>query len=299
MAVRNFFAHCDLDTKTQPWDRMTAAGYTNWSYAAENIAAGYSTPEQVMAGWMQSSGHRANILSTSLREIGVGYYLQSPDQANVRLDAGNCTAGQTAGPYTRYWTQDFGTRSSVYPVVIEREAYETATRDVDLYVYGSGWASEMRFQNESGPWSAWEAYHTTKLWTLSPGNGIKTVHLELRSGSTVRSAEDTIVLAEDSTGVPPETGSPTAFGMLPAIPNPFRSETRFSIDLPEAGPVDVSVFDVTGRRVVRLLSGGMPAGRRDLVWDGHDARGTRVGGGIYLIRVRTPVAQATQRVALQ
>jgi uncharacterized protein YkwD len=53
MAIRDFFAHCDLDTKTSPWDRMEAAGYTGWSSAAENIAAGYSTPEEV---WRQLGG---------------------------------------------------------------------------------------------------------------------------------------------------------------------------------------------------------------------------------------------------
>lgn len=298
MAVRNFFAHCDLDTHTQPWDRMEAAGYTSWSYASENIAAGYSTPTAVMAGWMQSSGHRANILSTNVREIGVGYFTQSPDQANVRLDGGNCTAGQTAGPYTRYWTQDFGRRSIVYPVVIEREAYETSTRGVDLYVYGSGWANEMRFRNETGTWSAWESYQTAKAWTLSPGNGTKTVNAELRSGSTVRSSQDIIVLS-GTTGVPGDDEPPTAFRMHPASPNPFRSQTRFSVDLIEGGRVEVAVFDVQGRRVSQLLDGALPVGRHDLTWDGRDAWGTPVSRGVYLIRARTPREQATQRVVLK
>ncbi len=86
MADRNFFAHCDLDTKTLPWDRMTAAGY-QWNSAGENIAAGYGTPQDVMTGWMNSSGHRANILSTSFREIGVGYYYDSADSSGVRTDS--------------------------------------------------------------------------------------------------------------------------------------------------------------------------------------------------------------------
>lgn len=41
--------------------------------AAENIAKGYSTPQAVVNGWMNSSGHRANILNTSYTHIGVGY----------------------------------------------------------------------------------------------------------------------------------------------------------------------------------------------------------------------------------
>ena len=40
----------------------------------ENIAWGQKTPEQVMEGWMNSAGHRANILNASYTEIGVGFY---------------------------------------------------------------------------------------------------------------------------------------------------------------------------------------------------------------------------------
>ena len=44
-----------------------------YSTAGENIAVGYSTPEQVVNGWMNSEGHRANILNASFTPIGVGY----------------------------------------------------------------------------------------------------------------------------------------------------------------------------------------------------------------------------------
>ncbi|MGB4868393.1 MAG: CAP domain-containing protein [Candidatus Promineifilaceae bacterium] len=197
MAVRNFFAHCDLDTKTSPWDRMATAGYTGWNYAAENIAIGYGTPAEVMNGWMNSSGHRANILSTNLREIGIGYVYQGDDQATVRYDSsGDCNAdGTYSWAFYRYWTQDFGRISSVMPVVINREAYETTSRQVDLYMYGDGWATEMRFRNESGDWAAWQPYQANAVWQLSSGSGVKTVYAELKDGSgTIRSANDAILL---------------------------------------------------------------------------------------------------------
>ncbi len=196
MASRDFFAHCDLDLVTSPFDRMTAAGYA-WNSAAENIAAGYSTPDSVMNGWMGSSGHRNNILSTSYREIGIDYTNPSADFANVRTDAnGDCVADGSGGPYYHYWTQNFGRRNSVYPVVIDREAAETDTRDVSLYVYGVGWAVDMRFKNENGVWSSWEAYSIAKSWQLSSGNGAKQVQVELRDVSeTVRTASDTITLS--------------------------------------------------------------------------------------------------------
>ena len=55
----------------RPENRLAAAGY-QWSAYAENIAMGQSTAAAAMDSWMRSSGHRANILSTSVTEIGVG-----------------------------------------------------------------------------------------------------------------------------------------------------------------------------------------------------------------------------------
>lgn len=59
--------------------------------AGENIAAGYDTPEKVVAGWMDSPGHRRNILYNRFDYLGVGY----------------CYAPDGVGGYTHYWVQIF------------------------------------------------------------------------------------------------------------------------------------------------------------------------------------------------
>ncbi|GAB1333980.1 hypothetical protein ACE1SV_05700 [Streptomyces sp. E-15] len=84
MAAQRNMSHTGSDGSS-PGDRITRAGYT-WSSYGENVAYGYTTADQVMAGWMSSPGHRANILNCSFKEIGVG--LAQPGS---------------------YWTQDFGT----------------------------------------------------------------------------------------------------------------------------------------------------------------------------------------------
>jgi uncharacterized protein YkwD len=101
MALHDLFSHTGSDGSTMV-SRAEAAGYS-YSMLAENLAAGSGTAEDVVAGWMNSPGHRANILNCDLHELGVGYYTQMDDQANVRLDN-----GQVGGPYHYYWTQDFG-----------------------------------------------------------------------------------------------------------------------------------------------------------------------------------------------
>lgn len=81
MAERGVLSHTGPDG-SQAWDRAKEVGYEALTMA-ENIAAGQRTPEQVVQGWMNSSGHRANILNPDYTEIGVGYH-------------------------DKYWVQDFG-----------------------------------------------------------------------------------------------------------------------------------------------------------------------------------------------
>lgn len=75
-------------------DRLGQAGYQGWTAIAENIAAGYPTPEDVVAGWMASPGHRENLLSPRYTEIGIGL-------------------ANGGGRYGTFWTQNFGTRRSI------------------------------------------------------------------------------------------------------------------------------------------------------------------------------------------
>ncbi len=84
MRARGYLAHQAPDGGT-PSDRMRTAGYS-WP-AAENIACGQQRPHEVMHAWMNSPGHRANILNPRARAVGVG------------LDPG------PGGPW---WTQNFG-----------------------------------------------------------------------------------------------------------------------------------------------------------------------------------------------
>jgi uncharacterized YkwD family protein/spore coat assembly protein SafA len=71
MRDKNYFSHTS-PTYGSPFDMMKNFGITYRS-AGENIAAGQTTPQQVVQAWMNSQGHRENILSSSYTQIGVGY----------------------------------------------------------------------------------------------------------------------------------------------------------------------------------------------------------------------------------
>lgn len=92
MAFQDFFSHTGLDG-SQVSDRARQQGYPS-SFVGENIAVGYTTPEAVVQGWIDSQGHRENLLRTSYDEIGIGYHYLANDTGNVN--------------YNHYWTQVFG-----------------------------------------------------------------------------------------------------------------------------------------------------------------------------------------------
>ena len=92
MAEDDFFSHTGVHGSSVG-DRVTNSGY-QYSIVGENIAAGYRTAEQVVEGWMNSPGHRANILNSNYTEIGIGYEYLKNDTGSVN--------------YNHYWTQVFG-----------------------------------------------------------------------------------------------------------------------------------------------------------------------------------------------
>jgi uncharacterized YkwD family protein len=74
MRSNNYFDH-NSPTLGSPFDQMKARGI-NYRSAAENIAMGQRTPEEVVKGWMNSPGHRANIMNGNYTHIGIGYDAQ-------------------------------------------------------------------------------------------------------------------------------------------------------------------------------------------------------------------------------
>lgn len=71
MLENNYFSHTS-PTYGSPYDMMTQYGI-KYTFAGENLARGQKTPEQVVNAWMNSPGHRKNILSERYTQIGVGY----------------------------------------------------------------------------------------------------------------------------------------------------------------------------------------------------------------------------------
>lgn len=184
MSQDDYFNHQTNDrsndslVKVCNWSDRLKVYFPVYNALAENIAWGYSSPEKVMEGWMNSPGHRANILG-SYREIGVGYY-------------------------NDYWVQDFGSIDNNYPVIINREAQATNSPEVTLYIYGS-W-QQMRLRNDDGSWGEWQPFQPEVSWSLSNIAGSRRVEVELNDSTKTVTSSDTIVLTASA---PEATPTPT------------------------------------------------------------------------------------------
>lgn len=95
MAVDNYFDHSTYDRVNGKlvyvcgtFERI--GKYISFPYMGENIAAGKTTAKEIVDGWMNSAGHRANILNPNYKYLGVGFYFD------------------TNSTYKYYWVQDFG-----------------------------------------------------------------------------------------------------------------------------------------------------------------------------------------------
>jgi hypothetical protein len=79
-------------------------------------------------------------------------------------------------------------------------------------------------------------------------------------------------------------------------PNPFNSAARIEFTLQEPDEVTLSIVNLLGREVVRLVHGNLAAGPHRTIWNGHDARGRQVGSGVYFTRLhvgdRAPESRA-------
>ncbi|MCD4706151.1 MAG: T9SS type A sorting domain-containing protein, partial [Candidatus Sabulitectum sp.] len=101
------------------------------------------------------------------------------------------------------------------------------------------------------------------------------------AGGTYAGSGGYLVRYAPETGI--ESEEPSAVITLGVSPNPFSSSVNISFDIPEAAPVELSVYDLSGRVVERLISGSAASGEHLSVWN----PGVSVPAGCYMARLST------------
>ncbi len=181
---------------------------------------------------------------------------------------------------------------------LARSAFYVATR---YYTEDAGWPGSA--SASGADLLPWAAYRYTQ-WSLGDPVSWKE---RLRNGAiyTIQNNRNPFVdhpefgaLIFDSTSVTAADGAAVpAFRLLQNAPNPFRDATAIRFDLARRERVQLSVYDITGRRVRTLLRGGvLDPGRHEAVWDGRDDAGSRVGAGLFFCRLDAGARNETRRV---
>ncbi len=101
------------------------------------------------------------------------------------------------------------------------------------------------------------------------------------------------ITVNDGSGATDLPTTPTKLALFPPAPNPFNSTTTIGYSLPAPGAASLTVYDLSGREVARLVDGVKAAGTHEAVWvaDG-------MASGVYLVRLKTPQALKTEKMLL-
>ncbi len=102
-----------------------------------------------------------------------------------------------------------------------------------------------------------------------------------------------IIPAGLAKGTAEEGALPIEFNLLPNYPNPFNPQTTITYELPEEANVNLSVYDLQGRRVAVLVDGYCEAGRRQVVWNAAD-----MPSGVYMAVLQAGSERRMQRMTL-
>jgi len=95
------------------------------------------------------------------------------------------------------------------------------------------------------------------------------------------------------TGIFDNSTVPTTFSLAQNYPNPFNAKTNISFKLENASNVELSVFDITGARVVTLVNGRLEAGQHSINWDAG-----KIASGVYYYNLKTNGEESTRKMTL-
>jgi M6 family metalloprotease-like protein len=91
---------------------------------------------------------------------------------------------------------------------------------------------------------------------------------------------------------------PHDFALQQNYPNPFNPSTTIRYQLPVTSRVELSIYNILGQRMIKLMNGIQLAGEHQIVWDGRDAAGRDAGSGVFFYRLSTESQVRTRRMVI-
>ena len=222
-----------------------------------------------------------------LTGLGNGYIF------DIEIDpiSGNLFVGTAKGIF---YSPDGGNNwsglNSAFPFPTNPPEIRNLAFDVNGALFASTWGQ--------GVWSSldWQAsslsefaLKTGNVMNVSISNGF--VHVLTDTGATYRFAYEGRASSVDTEEVAVEL--PNGFALEQNYPNPFNPTTSIAFSLPQTAQVNLTVFDVLGRRVATLVNGQLAAGQHQVRFEASS-----LPSGMYLYRLSTPTGSITQKMML-
>ena len=141
--------------------------------------------------------------------------------------------------------------------------------------------------------------------TGEPGNGGYLYLLDRKKGKTFDlktqktigfSGSQELAVVYSSSPFDGRNLTPLTFGLGRMGPNPFIQATTINYQLPQAGLVNMAVYNITGQRVRTLVSQNLPPGYYSQVWDGRNDGGRALSAGVYIVRLNASGRSAAQKI---
>lgn len=166
---------------------------------------------------------------------------------------------------------------------------------VDATEDGVAWVNLATISTSSPAWSS-ASHSLAGLFSDYSAIQIRFVAEDTGGGSIVEAAIDDILIADDAVVDVNDVTDVFSTRLLPASPNPFRTDASIRFELAEAGRASIDVFDVQGRLVRRLVNDALAAGSHTIAWDGLNGVGATTPPGVYMLRLTTPDASKTSKI---
>ncbi|TKJ39706.1 hypothetical protein CEE37_10530 [candidate division LCP-89 bacterium B3_LCP] len=241
----------------------------NFIYEAEEIERflGNSGDPYIVENMMQYGENWSNQHQLLYYSNNVGDYFNIPIEAataDTYLISGYCTMGSFYGNF-RLWVNEEQVSDYIY-------LYDPNTIRSPLIEFGSHYLEEG--ENEF-------SFQVTGKNVASTDYCIGVDNLLITPYSLL--------------SVPPSApnSTPNEFGLSQNFPNPFNASTRIAFTLPVAGKVRLTIYDIGGRLVSRLLDGRLTAGQQNITWNAQD-----FASGIYFVRLEQESRKTTRKMVL-
>ena len=191
--------------------------------------------------------------------------------------------GNESAPYNLYGYHADGTAVDGFPITLEGPLMASSVitdidNDLDVDIVYGGWDFKIHV------WDMPFAYDRRYVpWPTFGGNN-------LRDGAIIPMA---VLPVEDPEDVPA-----AGFTVDTVYPNPFNPSTTVRLYIPSASDLDLAVYDVKGRKIRSLHTGGISAGWHTMVWDGKDDGGRGSSSGMYFLRAANAGDTTVQKMTL-